>query len=104
MYRDAVYIAATSVENIKRLASLADGHGGAYPAVKPNEVTDTVNMFPGDQVLASFADLVSPIREKIEHAKAESQTLAQTRDRLLPKLMSGEIRFVEAEKAMATVT
>ena len=101
MYRDAVYIAATSVENIERLANLADGHGGAYPAVKPTEVTDTVIMFPGDQVLASFADLVSPIREKIEHAKAESQTLAQTRDRLLPKLMSGEIRLVEAEKAVA---
>ena len=103
MYRDAVYIAATGVENIERLANLADGHGGAYPAVKPNEVTDTVIVFPGDGVLASLADLVSPIREKIEHAKAESRTLAQTRDLLLPKLMSGEIRFVEAAKAMAAV-
>ena len=98
MYRDTVYIAATSVENIERLANLADGHGGAYPAVKPNEVTDTVIVFPGDYVLAAFADLVSPLREKIEHAKAESRTLVQTRDLLLPKLMSGEIRLAEAEK------
>ena len=103
MYRDTVYIAATSVENIERLANLADGHGGAYPAVKPNEVTDTVIVFPGDEALASFADLVSPIREKIEHAKAESRTAAQTRDLLLPKLMSGEIRLAEAEKGLEAV-
>lgn len=103
MYRDTVYIAATSVENIERLANLADGHGGAYPAVKPNEVTDTVIVFPGDEVLASFADLVSPIREKIERAKAESRTLARTRDLLLPKLMSGEIRLAEAEKGLEAV-
>ena len=103
MYRDMVYIAATSIENIKRLANLADGHGGAYPAVKPNEVTGTIIVFPGDEILASFADLVSPIREKIECAKAESRTLAQTRDLLLPKLMSGEIRLAEAEKELEAV-
>ena len=103
MYRDTVYIAVTSLENIERLANLADGHGGAYPAVKPNEVTDTVIVFPGDEVLASFADLVSPIRERIEHAKAESRTLAQTRDLLLPRLMSGEIRLREAEKVVEAV-
>ncbi len=103
MYRDTVYIAATSVENIERLANLAEGHGGAYPAVKPNEVTDTVIVFPGDEVLASFADLVSPIREKIERAKAESRTLAETRDLLLPKLMSGELRLAEAEKGLEAV-
>ena len=33
----------------------------------------------------------------------ESRTLARTRDLLLPKLMSGEIRFVEAEKANGAV-
>ena len=103
MYRDTVYIAASSVENIERLANLAEGHGGAYPAVKPNEVANTVIVFPGDQVLASFAALVSPIREKIEHAKAESRTLAQTRDLLLAKLMSGEIRLAEAEKGLEAV-
>jgi type I restriction enzyme S subunit len=35
--------------------------------------------------------------------KAETRTLAQTRDLLLPKLMSGEIRLREAEKAVEAV-
>ncbi len=92
-YRDAVYLAATSTENIRRLASLAYGHGGTYPAVKPVEVSDTAIVFPGDNVLAAFARLVSPIRERAERSKTESQTLTQTRDLLLPKLVSGEIRL-----------
>ena len=91
-YRDAVYLAATSTENINRLASLAYGHGGTYPAVKPVEVSDTAIVFPGDDVLAAFAKLVSPIRERAEHSNTESQMLTQTRDLLLPKLISGEIR------------
>ena len=33
----------------------------------------------------------------------ESQTLAQLRDLLLPKLMTGEIRVCDAEKAVEAV-
>ena len=90
-YRDAVYLAATSDENIERLTNLADGHGGAYPAARPSEVSDTPIVFPGDEVLALFADFVSPIRKKIEHTKTESRTFVRTRDLLLPKLISKEI-------------
>lgn len=97
MYRDLVYIAATSEKNIERLANLADGHGGAYPAVKPSEVSDTAVMLPGDEIISAFSDFSTEAREKIEQAKRESRTLAQTRDLLLPKLMSGEIRVREAE-------
>jgi type I restriction enzyme S subunit len=34
----------------------------------------------------------------MEANKAESLTLAQTRDLLLPRLMSGELRVAEAER------
>ena len=99
-YRDVVHIAATRQENIDRLANLADGHGGAYPAVKPKEVSDTELLLPGEALLNAFAELAAPLREKVEHAKLENRTLAQTRDLLLPKLMSGEIRLCEAERAV----
>ena len=103
IYRDVVQLAATRPENIDRLANLADGHGGAYPAVKPDEVSHTELVLPGDAILTAFAELVSPLRAKIEYAKAESRTLAQTRDLLLPKLMSGDIRLAEAEKLVEAV-
>ncbi len=97
-YREFVYLSATSVSNVERLASLAEGHGGAYPAVKPKEVSETAIMFPGDDCLNSFSDIVSPMRDKIERVKAESSVLAQTRDLLLPKLISGRIRLRDAER------
>ena len=103
IYRDFVYIAATRLDNMERLANLADGHGGAYPAVKPKEVSDTELVLPGDAVLSAFADLVSPLRAKIENVKVESRSLSQTRDLLVPKLMSGEIRLREAERAVEVV-
>ena len=97
-YREAVYLAATSAENIERLASLAEGHGGAYPAVKSSEVSQTSIVFPGDKILTSFADFMRPIRERIESAKIESRLLIQTRDLLTPKLITGKISIRNTER------
>ena len=47
--------------------------------------------------------LVLPLCAKIESAKVESRSLSQTRDLLLPKLMSGEIHLREAERAVEVV-
>jgi len=41
--------------------------------------------------------MVLPLYERIEKNELESRTLAQTRDLLLPKLMSGKLRVGEAE-------
>lgn len=97
-FRDFVYIAASDPENIRRLANLADGHGGAYPAVRPAEVSDTRVVIPPDDVIDVFANVTSPLRARIEFNKSENKTLAQTRDLLLPRLMSGELRVAEAER------
>lgn len=53
----------------------------------------------GDQgVRDRFDDVVRPMFEQIIANERESRTLAETRDLLLPKLMSGEIRVAQAEK------
>lgn len=54
-----------------------------------------------DDVAAIFEDFVSPNFFKIERNIRESRSLAQLRDLLLPKLMSGEIRIQDAEKMVA---
>ncbi|GMN03350.1 restriction endonuclease subunit S [Erythrobacter sp. MTPC3] len=45
-----------------------------------------------------FDNMVEPFFEKIVANELENRTLANTRDLLLPKLMSGEIRVGEAER------
>ena len=46
---------------------------------------------PDDQIAEQFQAIVAPMLDRIARNIHESRTLAQTRDLLLPKLMSGEI-------------
>ncbi|MFG1467891.1 restriction endonuclease subunit S [Xylella fastidiosa subsp. multiplex] len=94
--REMVYLAATSRENIERLAHQADG--GAYPAIRPEKVIETVLVIPLPSLIAAFSELVSPMLTIIEQNKLESRSLAQLRDTLLPKLISGELRVPDAER------
>lgn len=50
-----------------------------------------------------FDNMVEPLFEKIVANELENRTLAKTRDLLLPKLMSGEIRVGEAEREIERV-
>lgn len=94
-YRELLYFGATSPENIERLSHLADG--GAYPAVRPEIVADTKLAWSGDKIALAYSNVTRRLLDKMEAIKNESRTLSETRDLLLPKLMSGEIRVRDAE-------
>jgi type I restriction enzyme, S subunit len=49
-------------------------------------------------VQIEFHKFAGPLRAKTEFNRAESRTLAETRDYLLPKLLSGEVRVDEGKK------
>ena len=53
---------------------------------------------PTCEVLDKFTTIAKPIFSKIELNAGNSNTLAELRDTLLPKLMSGEIRVSDAER------
>ncbi|TQE98174.1 MAG: restriction endonuclease subunit S [Spiribacter salinus] len=53
---------------------------------------------PPSDVFRAFGDLVDGFAHRIERMRQESQTLTQLRNRLLPKLISGEIRVPEAQE------
>jgi type I restriction enzyme S subunit len=50
-----------------------------------------------DNVIQGFEDCVSPLIKRIVRNVLESRSLTETRDLLLPKLISGEIRAVDEE-------
>ena len=56
-----------------------------------------------DQLWNTLGDLVNPLMDRMIANAHESRTLSQTRDLLLPKLMSGEIGLHEAEKSAEIV-
>jgi len=49
-------------------------------------------VIPDKESLLKFKDLTTPIEEKIINNQQEIQSLSKTRDTLLPKLMSGQVR------------
>ena len=49
----------------------------------------------------AFSAIVGPMHDKIIASIAENRTLAETRDYLLPRLMSGEVRVGDAAKEIA---
>ena len=75
----------------------------------------TVNMLPADglekplfvmpssEVIKSFDELVVPMLNIMEQNHEQTQQLAETRDALLPKLVSGEVRVAEVDTYMESI-
>jgi type I restriction enzyme, S subunit len=63
------------------------------PSIKIGHMTSIPIIIPAINVIKTFEKIVSGIFEKIENNYSEIQTLTKTRDTLLPKLMSGQIRL-----------
>jgi type I restriction enzyme S subunit len=62
---------------------------------------DTIRLIdPGQTILDGFGSIVEPFLSRVIANSAESRTLAAARDLLLPRLMSGELRVKEAERAV----
>ncbi len=52
-------------------------------------------------LLEAYHSLAGPMLERAGAGRAESKTLGELRDLLLPKLLSGELRVSDAEQALA---
>jgi type I restriction enzyme S subunit len=60
-------------------------------------------LVPSEQVARSFSDKAQALYERVVSNMRQSTLLAATRDALLPKLISGEIRITDAEKMLEEV-
>ena len=66
--------------------------GSAYPAVKAEHFEIAEIILPSKAILGMFHSIVDPMRIKTHENSLQIQTLTKTRDALLPKLMSGQLR------------
>ena len=60
-------------------------------------------LVPSEQVARSFSDKAQALYERVVSNMRQSTLLAATRDTLLPKLISGELRIPDAEKMLEEV-
>src|SRR5574344_1396482 len=66
--------------------------------IKRDELEKAKVLIPDDKSYKKIGSALAPIYDAIIANRIENQTLAQLRDTLLPKLMSGELNCVEAAK------
>lgn len=71
--------------------------GSVFPSLSTQDIKKFGLVDPGLSLRQAFCDAVRPMRAKIWANVEESSTLAQIRDLILPRLMSGELRLAEAE-------
>jgi type I restriction enzyme S subunit len=69
--------------------------GSAIPHVYPSHLENLDMLIPPKTDIDAFEDIVNTMFSKIKNNIEQIQTLKQTRDTLLPKLMSGQLRVDE---------
>ena len=74
------------------MTKLAAGSSGSTIKFLTKSMIDGINLnVPNDEILRSFNKKVEPIQSSRESLQSQLRLLTEARDRLLPKLMSGEI-------------
>jgi len=86
-----LYFLTTSMKD----TFLATASGGtATLNMNTSQFSNIGAFMPGEDILKEFDVIVSPIMEKILENEYNIKSLTQTRDTLLPKLMSGQLKIV----------
>ncbi len=69
------------------------GQGSAQPNISANDIETTSIILPPEDIISKYNELVSPYFSLLIKNLNECYYLAQLRDILLPKLMSGELQI-----------
>ena len=69
--------------------------------IQRHHLSEAVTVIGDKPVMKAADNVMAPLFARLIASELESRTLAETRDLLLPQLISGEIRIKEAEKAVA---
>lgn len=75
----------------------AQSHGSAQANISGAALISYPVVIPSSDVLEHFNGVIAPVLESILSNHEQAQNLAQLRDTLLPRLISGQLRLPEAE-------
>lgn len=88
-----IYCLARSTNFRQQLQSLVTGTSKSHQRAQMNYVMSIDTIIPTDSILQKFQEHTSVLFDRILANRRETSTLADLRDTLLPKLLSGEIRI-----------
>ena len=83
------------IKSFKKLFNLFESEGTVFGSINKQSFNSLESIIPTDKVIKDFEALVKTIDQKFYVNDLQIQTLTKTRDSLLPKLMSGQLRVKE---------
>lgn len=89
-----------TMQFLQNVLSHYEAEGTVFGSINKTDFQTLSCLRSPDEIVEAFERLVFPLDQTIENNENESRTLAQTRDTLLPKLLSGEIRVDEANQIL----
>jgi type I restriction enzyme S subunit len=96
--REFLYCLFINESFISVFTTMVTGTSGSHQRVKPESLLAMDTVIPPQSLLRSFTESSAPLFQRINHNIAEFRTLAELRDALLPKLLSGEIRVRHGQR------
>ena len=88
---------------MKSLNSVFDqfnGEGTVFGSINKKALEQVPVIIPREEDISKFDKICKPIDKQIKNIEQESRRLAELRDTLLPKLMSGELKVNEIEDVL----
>ncbi|WP_452223642.1 restriction endonuclease subunit S [Lacinutrix chionoecetis] len=87
-----LYLILKNQDTVNEFNVIAESRSGTFPQITFDSISDFPVNIPTKEFQNKFEKILRPLMEKERVNHQQIQTLTQTRDALLPKLMRGEIR------------
>ncbi|MET7709893.1 restriction endonuclease subunit S [Micromonospora sp. NPDC005413] len=94
-----VLMSLSSDEVVAHATARSDGT--RMPRTKWADLAEYEISWPGEKAAEEFHGVAQPLVNRVQAASSESRRLAELRDMLLPKLISGELRIKDAEQLVS---
>jgi type I restriction enzyme, S subunit len=83
------------LKSYRKFFDVFESEGTVFGSLNKQNFNDLASIVPMDKVIRQFEDIIKTIDSKFYSNDLQIQTLTKTRDALLPKLMSGQLRVKE---------
>jgi type I restriction enzyme S subunit len=91
-------------ETLHRLDFKAFNSGSAVPTLNRNHIHGLPHVLPPKHCVEAYEAVGLPLHQRRRALELQTRSLAEVRDTLLPRLISGQLRLPQAEEAIAEAT
>ncbi len=92
-----------AMRQLRELFKVYEGEGTVFGSINQKDFKSLPQLTIPTKLVKAFEEMGGTLDSKIELTSDTIQTVANLRDTLLPKLLSGELRIPDAEKQIAEV-